>query len=93
VTFEYKDPEAINELPGQRIGMIAQEVETVFPDWVATAGHGYKTVTYRGFEALTVESLRELRAEKDAQIETLRDENRALRDRLDRIEAMLSEQH
>lgn len=70
--------------------MIAQEVETVFPDWVGTGGHGYKTVTYRGFEALTVQVLREPRAEKDAQIESLRHENRALRERLDRLERQIS---
>ena len=29
VTFEYKDPDAVNELHGTRIGMIAQEVEEV----------------------------------------------------------------
>lgn len=73
VAFEYIDPKAINELPGRRIGMIAQEVEKVFPDWVEQRTDGYKSVTYRGFEALTVEALRELRIEKDAQIEQLRD--------------------
>ena len=60
VTFEYKDPEVINELPGKRIGMIAQEVEEVFPDWVDVGGHGYKILTFRGFEALAVDALREL---------------------------------
>ncbi len=65
VSFEYKDPEAINELSGTRIGMIAQEVEKVFPDWISEGGHGYKSLTFRGFEALTVEALRDLRAEKD----------------------------
>lgn len=68
VTYEYKDPDAINELHGTRIGMIAQEVEEVFPDWVGTSGLGYKMLTFRGFEVLTVEALRELREEKDLQI-------------------------
>jgi len=66
VTFEYIDPDSINELPGTRVGMIAQEVEEVVPDWVSTGPTGYKRLTYRGFEALTVEAFRELRAEKDA---------------------------
>ena len=73
VAFEYKDPEAINELPGERIGVIAQEVEEVFPDWVGENGQGYKTVTFRGFEAVAVEALRDLRSEKDTQIR-LRDQ-------------------
>ncbi|MCH9033052.1 MAG: tail fiber domain-containing protein [Planctomycetes bacterium] len=71
VSFEYIDPEAINELSGERIGMIAQEVEKVFPDWVDEGADGYKFLTVRGFTALTVEALRELRAEKDAQITEL----------------------
>jgi endosialidase-like protein/collagen triple helix repeat protein len=81
ITFEYKDPYAINELHGTRIGMIAQEVETVFPDWVETSGLGYKMLTFRGFEALTVEALRELRQEKDLQIEALDNEISVLRNR------------
>jgi hypothetical protein len=89
VTFEYIDPVAIRELPGERIGVIAQQVETVFPDWVDERSDGYKAVTFRGFEALAIEALRELRAEKDAEIESLRAENGALRARLERLEAML----
>jgi Chaperone of endosialidase len=98
VRFEYKDPEAIYELPGVRMGMIAQEVEEVFPDWVETGTRGYKTLTFRGFEALTVESFRELRREKDAEVALLqtelasmRDENNALRDRLGRVERLMLE--
>jgi hypothetical protein len=68
VTFEYKDPKAIHELPGQQTGMIAQEVEKVFPEWVETAPDGMRRLSIRGFEALTVEALRELRAEKDEEI-------------------------
>jgi hypothetical protein len=89
VRFEYKDPEAINELPGTRTGMVAQEVETVEPDWVDVGPEGFKRVTYRGFEALAVEALRELRAEKDAQIEALRKENAAMRRRLAELERRL----
>ena len=71
--------------------------EEVFPDWVSEGGRGYKTLTFRGFEALTVEALRELRAEKDRQlaerdveIELLRNKNAELEARLARIEATLS---
>ncbi|MCB1098558.1 MAG: tail fiber domain-containing protein [Verrucomicrobiae bacterium] len=62
VTFRYKDPASINELPGVRTGMIAQEVEEVMPDWVEESSDGYKRVTFRGFEALTVGAVRELDA-------------------------------
>ena len=90
VTFEYIDPKSIHELPGERIGMIAQEVEDVFPDWVDTSGHDYKMLTFRGFEALTVEALRELRAEKDAEIVRQQAQIADLTNRLDRLEAMLT---
>jgi hypothetical protein len=69
VTFEYKDPQAIHELPGVQIGMIAQEVEKVFPDWVDTAPNGMKRLNIHGFEALTVEALREVRSENQRQIQ------------------------
>lgn len=72
VRFEYIDPAAIHELPGERIGMVAQEVAQVFPDWVDEGPDGYLRLTVRGFEALAVEALRDLRREKDAQIESLR---------------------
>jgi hypothetical protein len=79
VSFEYDDPASIHELAGRRIGMIAQEVAPVFPDWVAESPNGYLNLTYRGFEALTVEALRDLRAEKDAEIAALRSEMEALK--------------
>lgn len=89
VSFRYSDPAAIGELAGPRIGLVAQDVEPVFPDWVSTSPGGYKMLTVRGFEALAVEALRDLRAEKDRQIDALRCENAALRARLERIEARL----
>ncbi|MEQ8771145.1 MAG: tail fiber domain-containing protein [Phycisphaerales bacterium] len=74
VHFEYKDPEAINELPGVRTGFIAQEVETVIPDWISEGDDGFKRMTIRGFEALAVESLREQQeqiAALEARIESM----------------------
>ncbi len=97
VSFEYKDPEAINELPGTRLGMIAQEVEEVFPDWVSEGRDGYKTVTFRGFEAITVDALRELRQEKDRQlaikdqeIRELHAESTNLESRVAQLEALVA---
>jgi len=60
VTFEYVAPGAFGERPGMHIGMIAQEVERVFPGWVDTGSDGYKRLTFRGFEAVAVEAVREL---------------------------------
>lgn len=81
VTYEYIDHEAIDELPGRQTGVIAQEVEEVFPEWVDEGADGYKRVTFRGFEALTVEAMRDLRTENDA----LRATNDELRGSLDEL--------
>jgi hypothetical protein len=66
VTFEWRDPANIGGQPGRHRGMIAQEVEQVFPEWVNITPEGYKTVGVHGFEALVIEALRELKAELDA---------------------------
>lgn len=97
-TFFYNDPESLGRRPGKCIGFVAQEVETVFPEWVGTFDMNTKSLTITGFEALAVEALRDLRTEKDAQIGTLqsesaslRAENAALRERLNAIERVVTE--
>jgi len=66
VSFEWIEPQRAKLLPGPQMGMIAQEVEKVFPQWVGTDANGYKDLTYRGFEALAVEAIRELKAENES---------------------------
>ena len=90
VNFEWIEPEKQGNLTGTQIGMIAQEVEQVFPEWVRTDEKGYKTLTFRGFEALTVEGMRTLHNDNLS----LRRENEALRhqvgdleDRMKKVEA------
>ena len=67
---------------GKQIGFIAQDVEKVFPQWVEKDGEGYKTLTLRGFEALAVESIRELKKENDS----LKEANKQLESRLKALE-------
>lgn len=90
VEFEYL-PEAPAgfHAPGRHSGFIAQEVEQVFPDWVVEHDSGYKLVSSKGFDALTVEALRELRIEKDVQIEALQVDNARLRAELDALRALV----
>jgi hypothetical protein len=85
VTYEWNEPGKHGNLTGPQRGMIAQEVEEVVPEWVGTDPQGMKTLTFRGFEALTVESLRTLKAENDA----LAADNAALKSQLDELGARL----
>jgi hypothetical protein len=65
VTFLWKEPEKMGNVTGRQIGLIAQEVETVFPEWVLDTPNGYKALVPKGFEALVVEALRELSGRLD----------------------------
>ncbi len=86
VTFEYANPDGGLHPSGRHTGFIAQEVQQVFPDWIGQTPDGYLTVGAKGFEALTVEALRELRAEKDAEIDSLHAQLDELGARLNRLE-------
>lgn len=71
ISYEWKEPRKHGNLTEPQIGMIAQEAEKVFPEWVGTDQDGYKDLGIRGFEALTVEAIRELKSELDViKIET-----------------------
>lgn len=93
VTYEWKEPNERDKREGRQIGMIAQEVEQVFPDWVGTDAQGKKTLAYRGFEALAVESLRELKLENSAlkvKNQDLSARVTSLEQRLSRLESLLA---
>jgi hypothetical protein len=83
ICFEWKEPEKQGNLTGPQMGMLAHEVEEVFPEWISTGTEGYKQLTVRGFEALVVEALRTLKATQD-QIEG---QNQAFETRLGQLEA------
>ena len=89
VTFEYADDDLARD---RQIGLIAQEVERVFPGWVDETGEGYKHVTVRGLTALVVEALRELRQRAEAESSALRRELAALRSERDAELAALREE-
>jgi hypothetical protein len=86
-TFEYLDHAIENRLalPGRQVGLIAQEVMEVFPEWVDTDEEGFLYVTERGTTALFVEALRELRKEKNS-------ENYDLRQRIEYLEQLILQQ-
>lgn len=87
------------------VGFIAEEVGEVLPEIVVYEKNGIDAIAmdYSKVTPLLVEAVNALRAEKDEQIESIRSEkdaqiaalraeNQELRERLDRLEALLSEQ-
>ena len=57
VAYQWNNPEEHGNLARPQVGMIAQEVQQVFPEWIGTDQQEFLTLGIRGFEALTVESL------------------------------------
>lgn len=81
-SFEWREPEKMGTLVGPQMGLVAQEVEKVFPEWVSKDAQGYGEVTLRGFEALVIEAVRELKLEVDylkTRLQNLEPPNRVAR--------------
>lgn len=76
VSFEWKDKAKGD---GKQIGLIAQEVEKVFPEVVSEDNEGYKSVAYDKLVGVLVEAVKELKIEKDAEIAALKAEIEALK--------------
>ena len=72
VSFDWAD-DPLAPRPGPDLGVIAQEVEEVFPELVVTDPRGYKRVNYIGLIAPLIEAVKEL----DARIQTLENERPA----------------
>jgi hypothetical protein len=78
VAFEWAEaesPYALGDVPGKpSIGVIAQEVEEVFPEVVSTYEPGqeskeeedYKAVDYNGLTSVLIEAVKELKAQNEA---------------------------
>ncbi|WP_201981567.1 tail fiber domain-containing protein [Hymenobacter rubidus] len=58
-----------------QVGVIAQELEKVYPELVSTGADGYKAVNYAQLTPVLIEALKE----QQAQIEALKQQNTALR--------------
>ena len=93
VTYQWIDPSSQDNMDGTYTGMIAQEVEKVFPEWIREDEKGLKTLTVIGFEGIMVEALRELKEEKDTEIEQLRKEKdneiNSLASRIEELERLM----
>lgn len=78
-------------------GLIAQDVERVLPELVVTNDDGFKAIGYSKLPLLTIQAVKELKAENDAlkqrvaQLEPLKTENDALKQRVTEIEPLITE--
>ena len=75
VSFEWNDEyKALGRGTGRReIGVIAQDIEAVFPELVTTWGAGYKAVDYSKLSGVLIEAIKELQTNTEAQLATRED--------------------
>lgn len=74
-------------------GLIAQEVQKIFPELVQTDEKGFLSVNYIGLVPHLIEAVKDLRDENSSlklKNQALETKNQTLESRLDKIEAMLS---
>ena len=64
-TFEWYELPDVHDYSGTDVGVIAQEVEAIFPELVMTRPSGYKAVRYDKLVAVLIEAVKELSEEID----------------------------
>ncbi len=81
VSYQWKD----NSKPQRKqIGVIAQELEAIYPEFVHTDEKGYKSVNYAQITAVLIEAVKEL----NAKVEALEGKNENLKAALTKVEAL-----
>jgi hypothetical protein len=76
----------------EQIGVIAQDVEDVYPQLVYTDNEGYKRVDYSKLSAVLIEAIKEQQNLIESQqliIEELRNKNNLIEERLESIESIV----
>ena len=76
--------------PGRNSGLLAQDVETVFPEMVSADTHGFKTVNYSELPYLMLTAIRELKTENDSLRTQLAERQRELEELRQEVEARLA---
>lgn len=77
VSFEWKSEEYPNKRfkEGEQKGLIAQEVEEVLPEIVATGEDGYKSVSYEQLIPVLIDAMKELKKDNDELRRVVCDQN------------------
>jgi hypothetical protein len=79
--FDWIPREGIHENEGRDIGVIAQEIERIFPQLVQTRDNGYKAVKYEKLVPVLIEAIKELKSE----IDILKIENADIRNKINKL--------
>jgi hypothetical protein len=89
VNYEWRKTEfpEINFDSGQQIGLIAQDVEKIFPALVRTDNNGYKAVSYEKLSVVLLEGMKE----QQRQIESYKSKIEALQEKVGQIESQQKE--
>lgn len=82
VSFEWKDAGKSDKPAGKQVGLIAQDVEKIYPELVGEGADGYKTLNYQGLGVMAIEAIKELKAEND----DLKAKIKSLEERLGAVE-------
>ena len=75
---------------GRNSGLLAQDVEKVFPEMVSADARGFKTVNYTELPYLTLAAIRELKTENDSLRTQLSERQRELEELRQEVEARLA---
>ena len=80
VSYEWKTDEYpdMGLTKGRHIGLIAQKVETVFPELVETDRDGYKSVSYSKLTSVLVEAVKELKVSNEEQHKEIAQQQRLI---------------
>jgi hypothetical protein len=79
--FDWIPRKGIHENEGRDVGVIAQEIERIFPQLVQTRDNGYKAVKYEKLVPVLIEAIKELKSE----IDILKIENADIRNKINKL--------
>ena len=88
VNYEWRRDEfpALNFDKGVQIGLVAQDVEKIFPVLVKTDNNGYKAVSYEKLSVVLLEGMKE----QQQQIESVKRENAQLKSEIDELKTLVN---
>ena len=97
VSYDWRIDEFPNRRfsPGSNIGLIAQEVQQLFPELVSTNREGFLSVSYSGFSPIIIEAMKEqqkLIEDLQSELKEANDRYQALLERIASIEQALKKQ-